>query len=305
MLDATGRLKPGVSIAQAQAHMDSVAGALAQQYPGNRNVAGTLIVPELERLAGSSFRPLLILMGAVFLLLLIACANVANLLLARNAERAREFALRTALGATRAAIVRQVLMESLALGLLGTAGGVLLSLGALNVILPLANDGILRVSDVGIDGRMLAFSIAMAVLTSVLFSLAPAFQAAGANPAGALQEGARTIARGHDRFRSVLVVLQITLGLVLLVGAELLIAGFLHLVHRDPGFRPDHLLTFDIGLPEAQYDAARRIAFSDRLLEAPGNDSGRAGGVDGRAAAARRTPDADRVRHRRAARASP
>src|SRR5207245_1017046 len=115
MLDAIGRLKPGVSAEQAQAQMDLVAGALAQQYPGNKNVAGTLVLPELERLAGSILKPLLILLGAVAMLLMIACANVANLLLARNAGRAREFALRTALGASRPAIVRQMLIESLAL----------------------------------------------------------------------------------------------------------------------------------------------------------------------------------------------
>ncbi len=267
MLDAIGRLKPGVSAEQAQTQMDLVAGGLAQQYPGNKNVAKTLVLPELERLAGSSLKPLLILLGAVAMLLLIACANVANLLLARNAERAREFALRTALGASRPAIVRQMLIESLALGILGAAGGVLLALGALNAVLPLAGESIPRLSQASIDGRVLAFSIVVAVLTSVLFSLAPAFQAAGADPAGALKEGAHSIARGHDRFRSALVIVQITLGLVLLVGAELLMASFLHLVQRDPGFRADHLLTFDIGLPETQYNVARQIAFCDQLLE--------------------------------------
>jgi predicted permease len=267
MLDAIGRLKPGVSAERAQAGMDLVAAALAQQYPENKNVAGTLVLPERDRLAGSVLKPLLILLGAVAMLLMIACANVANLLLARHAERAREFAVRTALGASRPAIVRQVLIESLALGFLGTAGGVLLAHGALKAVMPLASGSIPRVAHASIDGRVLAFSIVMAVLTSVLFSLAPAFQAAGADPASALKKGARNIARGHDRFRSALVVVQITLGLVLLVVAELLMAGFLHLVQRDPGFRPDHLLTFDIGLPEAQYNLAQQIAFCDRLLE--------------------------------------
>jgi putative ABC transport system permease protein len=267
MLDAIGRLKPGVSAEQAQTQMDLVARALAQQYPGNKNVAGTLVMPELERMAGSNLKPLLILLGAVAMLLLIACANVANMLLARNTGRAREFALRTALGASRAAIVRQMLIESLALGFLGAAGGILLALGALKALLPLVGESIPRLSQASIDGRVLAFSIVMAVLTSVLFSLAPAFQAAGANPAGALKAGARSIARGNDRFRGALVVVQITLGLVLLVGAELLMASFLQLVQRDPGFRTDHLLTFDIGLPEAQYNGARQAAFCDRLLE--------------------------------------
>ena len=261
MLDAIGRLKPGVSAQQAQVQMDLVAGALARQYPGNRNISAT-VLPELERVAGGVLKPLLILLGAVAMLLTIACANVANLLLARNAGRGREFALRTALGASRPAIVRQMLIEGLALGFLGAAGGVLLALAALKAVLPLASESIPRLSQASLDGRVLAFSILMAALTSVLFSLAPAFQAAGA-----LKEGARSIAQGHDRFRSALVIVQITLGLVLLVGAELLMASFLRLVHRDPGFRSDHLLTFDIGLPKAQYDTSREIALSDRLLE--------------------------------------
>ena len=267
MLDAVGRLKPGVSAGQAQAQMDLVAAALARQYPENRNLASTLVMPELERLSGDSIRPLLILLGAVTMLLLIACANVANLLLARNAERSREFALRTALGASRLAIVRQMLIEGLALGLLGTTAGVLVAVGVLRAVLPAAGAIVPRLAQASIDGRVLAFSMALAVLTSVLFSLAPAFQASGADPSGALKEGARGIARGQDRFRSSLVVLQITLGLVLLVGAEVLMAGFLHLFQLDPGFRPDHLLTLEIGIPESRYNVARQIAFSDRLLE--------------------------------------
>lgn len=267
MLDAIGRLKPGVSVRQAQAQMDQVAGALAQEYPGNKNSAKTLVLPELDRVAGSSLTPLLILLGAVGMLLLIACANVANMLLARNTERARDFALRTALGASRSAIVRQLLIEGLALGLLGGVGGVLLALGVLNAVLPLAGESIPRLSQTGIDERALAFSIALAVLTSVFFSLAPAIRAAGSGPAGGLKEGARNIVCGNDRFRSALVVLQITLGLVLLVGAELLIAGFLHLVRRDPGFRTDHLLAFGIGTSEAQSSIPGQIAFSDRLLQ--------------------------------------
>ncbi len=267
MLDAIGRLKPGVSAKQAQTEMDSVAAALARQYPGNKNFAATVVMPEQERLAGDSFKPLLILLGAVGMLLMIACANVANLLLARNTGRAREFALRTALGASRPAIVRQMLIEGLALAMIAAAGGVLLAVGALKAVLPLAGDRIPRLAQAAVDARVLAFSITMAVLTSVLFSFAPAFKAAAADPAGALKEGARNIARGHDRFRSGLVVVQITLGLVLLVAAELLLSGFFRLVNRDPGFRADHLLTFAVGLPEARYNTARRIAFCDRLLE--------------------------------------
>ena len=268
MLEAIGRLKPGVSPEQARAQLDAVAGALARQYPdSNSNIATTWIQPELKRLTGRGERAMLILLGAVALVLLIACANVASLLLARATDRAREFAVRMALGAPRAALVRQLLVESLALAVLGTGTGVLLAMGILKAILPLAGDMVPRLAETTVDGRVLAFSAILAVLTSVLFGLAPALQAAAADPAGGLKEGARSIAPGHDRFRSALVVSQIALGLMLLAGAELLMAGFLHLMQRDPGFRTDHLLTFDIGVPDAQSTAAAQIAFSDRLLE--------------------------------------
>ena len=133
----------------------------------------------------------------------------------------------------------------------------LLSIGVLQGILPLAGDRIPRLAETSVDGRVLAFSALLAVLTSVMFGLVPALQAAAADPIDGLKAGARSIAPGHDRFRSALVVGQIALGLVLLVGANLLIAGFLNLTRRDPGFRSDHLLTFDIGLSQSQY-AARR-----------------------------------------------
>ena len=270
MLDAIGRLKTGVTAEQARMQTDLVAGELARQYPDHRrNLATTWVQPELERVAGSSRKALWILLGAVGLVLLIACANVANLLLARSTERSREFVLRAALGASRLALMRQLLIESLALGLIATAGGILLAWIAIQGLLPLVVDSIPvpRIAQAGIDGRVLAFSALVALLTSVVFSLAPAFDVMRAEPAGALKEGAANIARGRHRFRSVLVVGQITLGLVLLVGAELLIASFRHLSQQDPGFRTDRLLTFDVGLPEGQYGAAGQIAFYDRLIE--------------------------------------
>lgn len=266
-LEVLGRLKPGVTEDQARAQMDVIAGALARQYPDdNKNVATTVVIPELERLTGRSRKPLFVLLGAVGLVLLIACANVANLLLARSTERAREFTLRSAMGASRSALVRQLLIESLALGLVGSAAGVLLALAMLKAMLPLAGEAIPRLAQTSLDLRVLLFSAVVATLTSVLFTVAPAMQVIRVDLVSVLKEGSPNIAAGHHWFRSGLVVGQITLGLVLLVGAELLVASFVHLVQRDPGFRADHLLTFDIGVPR-QYNTTAQIAFCDRLLE--------------------------------------
>lgn len=270
VIDVIGRLKPGVTPDRARSQMDQIAGALAQLYPDdNKNVAKTSVMPESQRLSTKSRTPLWILFGAVALVLLIACANVANLLLTRSIDRAREFALRTALGATRRALVRQLLTESLLLGLLGIAGGTGIAAAALRFLLPLAGDDvpIPRLFDAGIDLRVLGFAVLAALLTSILFSLAPAAHVARVDLTDSLKQGASNIARGHHRLRSALVAGQITLGLVLLVGAELLIASFAHLVRHDPGFRPDHLLTFDIGLSDTKYTTASTILFSDRLLE--------------------------------------
>jgi len=268
--DTIGRLKPGVTPDRAQAQMDQIGRALALMDPdNNRNVAQTLVVPEQERLVGKTRRPLWIMLGAVMLVLLIACANVANLLLVRSTGRAREFSVRAALGASRPALLRQLLAESLMLGLPGSVGGAALSALALRGALRLAGENIPipRIAGVSVDLRVLAFAVAAAVGTVVLFSLAPALQVMRVDVSGALKEGVANIARGRHRLRSSLVVGQIALGLVLLVGAELLIASLLYLVRRDPGFKPDHLLTFGIGLSDTRYDTAAQIGFSDRLRE--------------------------------------
>jgi putative ABC transport system permease protein len=267
VLNAIGRLKPGVTAAQARAQMDQVAAALAVQYPDdNKNVAKTSVMPEQERLGGRGHDPLWTLFGAVGLVMLIACANVANLLVARSTERAREFTLRSAMGASRAALARQLLLESLALGLVGTVGGIMLAVGALRAILPLAGDVLPRIAQARIDGRVLAFTAAAAILTSVLFSVAPLIQVVRADLASGIRESALNIARGRHRLRSALVVGQIVLGLVLLVGAEMLMTSFLQLARRDPGFQPAHLLTFGVGIPPLHH-AAEEVAFGDRMIE--------------------------------------
>src|SRR5207248_4391743 len=261
---------------------DSIAAALATQYPGeNKNHASTYILPELERVVGDSRQSMFVLLAAVFVLLLIACANIANLVMARSVEREREVAVRAAMGASRANVVRQLLMEGLALGFLGSLAGLLLAFACLRIFLPLAGDSIPRISLAAVDRRVLAFSITLALFTSILFSLLPALQAANVDLVRSLKEGARGITGGGERFRSVLVSGQITLGLMLLCAAGFLIAAFLQLERRDLGFRSDHVLTFNLDLPQGQYNAATGIRFSDELLKRlralPGVQSAAAG----------------------------
>lgn len=266
VLGVLARLRAGVTIPQAQAQMDFIARALAKEYPeDNLGIAGAYVSSALSTLAGRMRKPILILFGAVGLLLLIACANVANLLLVRSAERGREFALRAALGASRLALIRHLLVESLVLGLLGSGGGVLLAVVALHTVLPFAGTSIPRIMQAGLNGYVLGFCMVLAVVTTVLFSLAPAIHIARSDLTGPLKAGARTIDRGQDRLQGVLVVAQISLGLVLLTGAGMLIASFVRLTQQNPGFEPDRLLTFKVSL-QGKYDAAKDIAFSDRLL---------------------------------------
>jgi putative ABC transport system permease protein len=175
LLEAIGRLRPGVSVSRAKAQLDSVAAALVREDPDNYgNVASTWIVPEIDSVAGDTRRPILILLAAVGLVLLVTCANVANLLLARTAEREREFAVQASIGAGRARIVRQLLTESLTLALAGSAAGVLMAIGCVRAVAQFVAGSIPRIEQAAVDGQVLAFSVGLAFLTTVLFSLAPA-----------------------------------------------------------------------------------------------------------------------------------
>ncbi len=268
MLTALGRLKRGVGIEQARADLDVIAQALAKQYPDtNTNSARASVRPELETLVGESRTPLLILLGAVGLVLLIACANIANLLLARTANREQEMAVRAAMGASRGRVVRQLLTESLLLAILGGAAGTLLAEYALGAVLPLGGQSIPRLAQTSIDARVLGFSLLLTFLTSVFFGLAPALHASKVDFASSLKEGSRASTRKHDRIRGALVIAQVTLGLVLVTAAGLLMASFLRLERSDLGLKPDHLLTFWFSLPQPQYNAAQQVAFYDQLLE--------------------------------------
>ena len=268
LLDALGHLKPGVSVEQARADLDVIAEALAKQYPDtNTNNRRALVRPALETLVGESRTPLLILLGAVGLVLLIACANIANLLLARTTAREHEIAVRAAMGASGVRVVRQLLTESLLLAILGGTAGVVLAEYALRFVLPLGGQSIPRLAQASIDGRVLGFSLLLAFLASLLFGMAPALQASKIDLAGSLKEQTRGGTDRHDRLRGALVIAQVTLGLVLVSGAGLLMASFLHLQKSDLGLKPDHLLTYWFSLPEPQYNAAQEVAFYDQLLE--------------------------------------
>src|SRR5437588_1431448 len=185
-------IRQGMSAEEARYKARRQFGALATQYPGeNKNHASTYILPELERVVGDSRQSMFVLLAAVFVLLLIACANIANLVMARSVEREREVAVRAAMGASRANVVRQLLMEGLALGFLGSLAGLLLAFACLRIFLPLAGDSIPRISLAAVDRRVLAFSITLALFTSILFSLLPALQAAKVDLVRSLKEGAR------------------------------------------------------------------------------------------------------------------
>jgi len=266
-LTGLGRLKPGVSLEQARADLNVIAAALANQYPDtNSNYRAASVRPELETLVGESRAPLLILLGAVGMVLLIACANIAHLLLARTANRTREMAVRAALGAGRGRVIRQLLTESLMLAILGGAAGVVLAEYVLRAVLPLGGQSIPRLAQTGIDGSVVAFSFILALLTSIGFGTAPALQAAKIDLTGSLKGHSCGFAKQHERIRGALVIAQVTLGLVLVSGAGLLMASFLRLETSDLGLNPDHLLSFWFSLPEAQYNTAQQEVFYDQLL---------------------------------------
>ena len=268
MVTALGRLKRGISIEQARADLNVIAAALAKKYPdSNANDPQASVRPELQTLVGESRTPLLILLGAVGLVLLIACANIANLLLARTANREQEMAVRAAIGASRGRVVRQLLTESLLLAILGGAAGTLLAEYVLGVVLPLGGRSIPRLGQTSVDSQVLGFSLLLTLLTIVFFGLMPALHASKVNFASSLKEGSRSSIGKHDRIRGVLLVAQVTLGLVLVTAAGLLMASFLRLEKSDLGLKPDHLLTFWFNLPEPQYNAAQEVAFYDHLLE--------------------------------------
>ena len=263
------RLKPGVSIEQAGAEMSTIAERLALQYPEN-SADETAETIALQELIIGPVRPLLFtLLAAVGVVVLIACANVANLLLVRASVREKEIAIRSALGAGRRRIVMQMLVESLVLAVVGGALGVLLAYLAIEPIRTLGVDSIPRVSELALDRTVLLFTLLVSLATGVVFGLAPAWQAARGGVSTVLKEGGRSSTGSGGRWmRNTLLVTEVALSLVLLVGASLLIRSFARLTSVDPGFVAERVLAFRVALPPTSYpEDHNRIAFYDRLIE--------------------------------------
>lgn len=265
----TARLKPGVSIAKAQAEIDAISVRLNRKFPAQDKGWSAHLAPLQDQLVGNAKTPLLVLLGSVGLVLLIACANVSNLLLARATSRAREIAVRIALGAGRLRIVRQLLAESAVLGLLGGAAGVLLAYWGVHGLSSLVPDSLTQLHAITVDMWVLAFAFALSVLASILFGLAPALFAADSSLTSTLKENTARGGEGGGRrlTRGVLAVAEIALAMVVLVAAGLLGRSFLTLTSVNPGFDPDHVVKAEVDLPRFEYSKpAQWTAFSDDLL---------------------------------------
>jgi putative ABC transport system permease protein len=262
------RLKPGVTLEKARSDLGVIAVRLEQQYPESNKTRGVQIDRLLDNKVGNVRRALWILLGAVSFVLVIACANVANLLLARAAAREKEMAVRAALGAGQWRITRQLLTESILLALLGTIVGLLFAKGALQLVTALGGENLPRMAEIGLDPRVLLFSGLLAVLTGVLFGLAPAWQARRANLQGTLKEAGRGATSNRAGLRQGLVIAEVAMTFILLAGAGLLLVSFHRLLQVNPGFAVDRVLTFHFDVPADKFQTSEQpILFYHALLE--------------------------------------
>ena len=269
---AIARLKPGLTVAQAQAQLDAYVAQLTRAYPKEypRPQDGRLrLVPIKEDLVGPQRTELFILLGAVGFVLLIACVNIANLLLARSSSRRREIAIRLAMGAGRTRLMRQLLTESTLLSAISGAVALVTVLLLKNAIVSLAPADIPRLNEVDISAGVLIFAFLISIVTGVLFGLVPAFQAARAEQIENLREGGRGsgIGRRHTRLSRVLVVAEVALSIVLLAGAGLLLRSFWHVLQVNPGFNPEHLTTVQIWIPQSNNPATDPFSVEEKRAD--------------------------------------
>ena len=267
-MNVIARLKPGIPREQAQAEMTAISARLEQQYPDKDLHKSTRLEPTLEALVGDVRPALLILLGAVGFVLLIACANVANLLLARAMTRHKEMAIRSALGASRMRVIRQLLTESVILSLAGGLLGLVLAVWWSDLLVALGKQNIPRALQVGLDWRVLGFTLLVSVLTGVVFGLVPAIHSSKTELTESLKEGGRSGSEGarRNRIRGVLVVGELAIAVVLLVGAGLLIQSLWRLRNVSPGFDSQNLLTFVVGIPEVKYPTDKQEPFYRELV---------------------------------------
>lgn len=271
-----GRMNASATLADVQRDLDAHERAMNALFPSGKGWFHTVPVPLAEQVAASTKRPLLFLFAAVLLVLLIACSNVANLLLARSMAREREFTMRAALGASRRRLVRQVLTESLVLSLLGAAAGLALAQTAIGFAIVYGPQGIPRLHDTTIDARVFVFALAASCVTAILFGLAPAMSAAGHDINDALKRTAgRAIGAAGSRTKRLLLASEVALAVVLVVATGLMTRTFYRMLQVDPGFQPEHVLTFQLSLPALKYpDAAAQARFytdvRHRLQTIPG-----------------------------------
>jgi predicted permease len=274
-MDAVGRLKPGVTLAQAQAQMDAVAQHLSERYPNDDKNVGITLISLKQDIVGNIRPFLLVLLAAVGFVLLIACANVANLLLARSTGRAREFAIRAALGASQSRVVRQLLTESLLLSLAGGALGLGLAAWGTEAALRVLPEALPRTQDVHLDARVLLFTLAASLLAGLLFGLAPAFKAKRADLQETLKEGGRGASGARHRTQRLFVAAEMAMAVVLLIGAGLMIRSLVKLWSVNPGFDPKNVLTFAMSFPLERGQTPGDIRASlrqvrDRIAAVPG-----------------------------------
>jgi putative ABC transport system permease protein len=268
-LGVVARLKPGVSVKQANAEATTLAGALAKAYPKSNDGVGASVSNMQEQVVSNVRPALVVLFGAVGCVLLIACVNVANLLLARSAGRRKELAVRAALGASRLDLVQQMLLENFALAIPGGVLGALLALWSMDLLRSLTKSNMPRLDELSVNPAMLAFAASVSLLTGLAAGLVPAFSASRVDLNESLKAASRTLAGArHNTLRNALVICQISLALLLLTGAGLLIRSFQQLLHVDPGFQSNNLLTMELRLPHSRYDKDVQLAaFETQLLE--------------------------------------